>query len=84
VPRSSRSSATTSTVVRLHEPEVGAKDGRTIVDGVSFNFTARAPGGQRRRGARSLDALGLPRPERVDVEFSRWRGEELPLPAAGS
>jgi UDP-N-acetylmuramoyl-tripeptide--D-alanyl-D-alanine ligase len=31
----------------------------------------------------AYDALGLPRPERVDVEFSRWRGEELPLPGGG-
>jgi UDP-N-acetylmuramoyl-tripeptide--D-alanyl-D-alanine ligase len=30
-----------------------------------------------------LDALDFPRPTRVDVEWSRWRGEELPLPGGG-
>jgi len=31
----------------------------------------------------ALDALGLARPARVDVELSRWRGEEVPLPGGG-
>jgi UDP-N-acetylmuramoyl-tripeptide--D-alanyl-D-alanine ligase len=70
-------------VVRLHEPEVRRDDGRTIVDGVTFNFTAQHQAANAVAGLAALDALGLPRPERVDVEFSRWRGEELPLPGGG-
>jgi UDP-N-acetylmuramoyl-tripeptide--D-alanyl-D-alanine ligase len=70
-------------VVRLHEPEVRREDGRTIVDGVTFNFTAQHQAANAVAALAALDALGLPRPVRVDVEFSRWRGEELPLPGGG-
>ena len=70
-------------VVRLYEPEARREDGRTIVDGVSFNFTAQHQAANAAAALAALDALGLPRPERVDVEFSRWRGEELPLPGGG-
>ena len=70
-------------VVRLREPETELDDGRTIVDGVSFNFAAAHQAGNAAAALAALDALGLPRPERVDVEFSRWRGEELPLPGGG-
>ncbi len=70
-------------VVRVGEPAVEATGGRTIVDGVSFNFTAGHQAANAAAALAALDALGLPRPERVDVEFSRWRGEELPLPGGG-
>jgi UDP-N-acetylmuramoyl-tripeptide--D-alanyl-D-alanine ligase len=70
-------------VVRLREPAVERDDGRTIVDGVSFNFTARHQVANTAAALAAYDVLGLPRPERVDVEFSRWRGEELPLPGGG-
>jgi UDP-N-acetylmuramoyl-tripeptide--D-alanyl-D-alanine ligase len=50
---------------------------------VSFNFTAFHQAGNAAAALAALDALGLPRPKRVDVEFSRWRGEELPLPGGG-
>jgi UDP-N-acetylmuramoyl-tripeptide--D-alanyl-D-alanine ligase len=70
-------------VVRLAEPTVESAGGRTIVDGVSFNFTAGHQAANAAAALAALDALGLPRPERVDVEFSRWRGEELPLPGGG-
>jgi len=70
-------------VVRLVEPRVEPDDGRTVVDGVSFNFTARHQAANAAAALAAYDALGLPRPERVDVEFSRWRGEELPLPGGG-
>ena len=42
-----------------------------------------APGGERGRGAGGARRPGLPRPERVDVDLSRWRGEESPLPGGG-
>jgi UDP-N-acetylmuramoyl-tripeptide--D-alanyl-D-alanine ligase len=70
-------------VVRVGEPAVARKDGRTVVGGVSFNFTARHQADNAAAALAALDALDLPRPERVDVEFSRWRGEELPLPGGG-
>ena len=64
-------------------PELRREDGRTLVDGVSFNFTAEHQAANAAVALAALDALHLPRPEHVDVEFSRWRGEELPLPGGG-
>jgi UDP-N-acetylmuramoyl-tripeptide--D-alanyl-D-alanine ligase len=62
---------------------VQREDDRTVVDGVSFNFTAAHQVENAATALAALDALGLPRPERVEVEFSHWRGEELPLPGGG-
>ena len=70
-------------VVRPAEPRAEPDDGRTRVDGVSFNFTAQHHVANAAAALAALDALGLPRPERVEVEFSRWRGEEVPLPGGG-
>lgn len=56
---------------------------RAIVGGVSFNFTARHQAQNAAAALAALDALGLPRPESVDVDFSRWRGEEGELPGGG-
>jgi UDP-N-acetylmuramoyl-tripeptide--D-alanyl-D-alanine ligase len=70
-------------VVRLSEPPTHGEDGRTIVDGVRFNFTAQHQVANAAAALAAFDALGLPRPDTVDVEFSRWRGEELPLPGGG-
>jgi UDP-N-acetylmuramoyl-tripeptide--D-alanyl-D-alanine ligase len=70
-------------VVRLAEPEAQPDGDRTIVGGVSFNFTARHQAANAAAALAALDALGLPRPGRADVDFSRWRGEEVPLPGGG-
>jgi UDP-N-acetylmuramoyl-tripeptide--D-alanyl-D-alanine ligase len=70
-------------LVRLGEPEARLQDGRTVVGGVSFNFAARHQAANAAAALAALDALGLPRPERADVTFSRWRGEELPLAGGG-
>jgi len=70
-------------VVRVGEPEAQRDGDRTIVGGVSFNFTAQHQAANAAAALAALDALGLPRPERVDVDWSRWRGEELPLPGGG-
>jgi UDP-N-acetylmuramoyl-tripeptide--D-alanyl-D-alanine ligase len=70
-------------VVRLGEPEAEVVDGRTVVGGVSFNFTASHQAANAAAALAALDALGLPRPDRVDVDLSRWRGEETPLPGGG-
>ncbi len=71
------------TIVRLSEPEVGFVDGRAIVGGVSFNVASRHQAANAAAALAALDALGLPRPASVDVDFSRWRGEELELPGGG-
>jgi UDP-N-acetylmuramoyl-tripeptide--D-alanyl-D-alanine ligase len=71
-------------VVRVTEPDVETGDGgRTVVGGVSFNFTARHQMQNAAAALAALDALGLPRPEQVDVDFARWRGEEGELPGGG-
>jgi UDP-N-acetylmuramoyl-tripeptide--D-alanyl-D-alanine ligase len=70
-------------VVRLEEPRARVDGDRTIVGGVSFNFTARHQAANAAAALAALDALGLPRPERVDVDLSRWRGEESALPGGG-
>ncbi|HKC20972.1 MAG TPA: UDP-N-acetylmuramoyl-tripeptide--D-alanyl-D-alanine ligase [Gaiellaceae bacterium] len=70
-------------VVRLGEPDAAVTDGRTEVAGVSFNLTARHQSQNAVAALAALDALGLPRPVRVDVDFSRWRGDEDELPGGG-
>jgi UDP-N-acetylmuramoyl-tripeptide--D-alanyl-D-alanine ligase len=70
-------------VVRLGEPQARVEDGRTVVGGVSFNFTAPHHAANAAAALAALDALGLPRPQRVDVEFSRWRGEDVLLAGGG-
>jgi UDP-N-acetylmuramoyl-tripeptide--D-alanyl-D-alanine ligase len=70
-------------VVRVAEVEAEASVGRTTVDGVSFNFTAPHQLQNAAVALATLDALGLPRPERADVDFSRWRGDEASLPGGG-
>jgi UDP-N-acetylmuramoyl-tripeptide--D-alanyl-D-alanine ligase len=70
-------------VVRLGEPQLAIEEGRAVVGGVSFNFTSRHQVANAAAALAALDALRLPRPKHVDVEFSRWRGEELPLTGGG-
>jgi UDP-N-acetylmuramoyl-tripeptide--D-alanyl-D-alanine ligase len=70
-------------VVRVGEPATTASGDRTEIGGVSFNFTARHQAQNAATALAALDALGLPRPARVDVDFSRWRGEEDELPGGG-
>ena len=70
-------------VVRTGDPNTTVTDGRTEVAGVSFNFTARHQAQNAAAALAALAALGLPRPARVDVDFSRWRGDEHELPGGG-
>ena len=70
-------------VVRLGQPEARVVDGRTELGGVSFNFTARHQAQNAAAALAALDALGLPRPSAVDVDFARWRGDEDELPGGG-
>ncbi len=51
---------------------------------LEFPFSARHQAQNAVAALLALQALGLPLPEgRVDVELSRWRGEESPLPGGG-
>ena len=70
-------------VVRVGSPQATRLDGRTSVGGVSFNFTAKHQVQNAATALAALGALGLPRPEYVDVDFARWRGEEQELPGGG-
>jgi UDP-N-acetylmuramoyl-tripeptide--D-alanyl-D-alanine ligase len=70
-------------VARVAEPHVEPVDGRTVVGGVSFNFTARHQAQNAATALAVLDVLGLPRPAYVDVDFSQWRGDEGELPGGG-
>ncbi len=70
-------------LVHPPQPDAHRGDGRTVVGGVNFNFTAEHQVANAAVALAVFDALGLPRPERVDVEFSPWRGDELPLPGGG-
>jgi UDP-N-acetylmuramoyl-tripeptide--D-alanyl-D-alanine ligase len=71
------------TVVRVPEPHAEVRDGRMVVGGVSFAFAARHQAQNAAAALAALDALGLPRPDHVDVDFSRWRGEEGELAGGG-
>jgi UDP-N-acetylmuramoyl-tripeptide--D-alanyl-D-alanine ligase len=51
---------------------------------LEFPFTARHQAQNAVAALLVLQALGLPLPQgRVEVELSRWRGEESPLPGGG-
>jgi UDP-N-acetylmuramoyl-tripeptide--D-alanyl-D-alanine ligase len=71
-------------VRRFGKPDVEVRDGRAVVDGVEFSFTARHQAANAAAALATLDALGYPRPDRpVEVEFSRWRSQELELSGGG-
>jgi UDP-N-acetylmuramoyl-tripeptide--D-alanyl-D-alanine ligase len=70
-------------VVRIGDPPARASNGRTEIGGVSFNFTARHQVQNAAAALAALDALRLPRAASVDVDFSRWRGDEDELPGGG-
>jgi UDP-N-acetylmuramoyl-tripeptide--D-alanyl-D-alanine ligase len=70
-------------IVRVSESEQELVDGRAVVGGVSFNFTAQHQAQNAATALAVLDALGLPRPVSVEVDFARWRGEEGELPGGG-
>jgi len=51
---------------------------------LEFPFTARHQASNAVAALLTVRALGLPLPQgRVEVELSRWRGEESPLPGGG-
>jgi len=70
-------------VVHVASPDARVEEDRTVLAGMSFNFTAPHQAQNAATAVAALDALGLPRPKRVEVDFSRWRGEEGELPGGG-
>jgi UDP-N-acetylmuramoyl-tripeptide--D-alanyl-D-alanine ligase len=70
-------------ILRVPDPSFARENGRTRVDDVSFNFTARHQIPNAATALAALDALELPRPEAVDVGFARARGDEHELPGGG-
>jgi UDP-N-acetylmuramoyl-tripeptide--D-alanyl-D-alanine ligase len=74
-------------VVRRGQPEAMSEDGRTRLrfDGrdVSFNLRGRHQAENALSALLAAHAIGVKVDGLVDVEFSRWRGEEIPLPDGG-
>ncbi|HXY85648.1 MAG TPA: UDP-N-acetylmuramoyl-tripeptide--D-alanyl-D-alanine ligase [Gaiellaceae bacterium] len=71
-------------VVRVPpDPESTVVDGRAVVDGVAFNFTARHQMANAVAALAAARALGLPAPPSVAVDFAPWRGDELELAGGG-
>jgi UDP-N-acetylmuramoyl-tripeptide--D-alanyl-D-alanine ligase len=74
-------------VRRFGEPDARVLDGATriLFDGreVEFPFAARHQARNALAALHAASALGLEVEGRVDVAFSRWRGDELELPGGG-
>lgn len=71
-------------VRRFGEAKPVVEDGVTTVRGVRFSFTARHQATNALAALTVLDALGIDPPDGVvEVEFSRWRSQEIELPGGG-
>jgi UDP-N-acetylmuramoyl-tripeptide--D-alanyl-D-alanine ligase len=74
-------------VRRFGEPDARVVDGVTRIAfagrEVEFPFTARHQARNALAALHAADALGLEVEGRVDVAFSRWRGDEVELPGGG-
>jgi UDP-N-acetylmuramoyl-tripeptide--D-alanyl-D-alanine ligase len=74
-------------VKRLSDPDARVEDGRTLIrwDGreIGFDFTARHQALNALAALHAARAVGVEPPDEVAVAFSRWRGEEVPLPGGG-
>jgi UDP-N-acetylmuramoyl-tripeptide--D-alanyl-D-alanine ligase len=71
-------------VRRFGPPQVEVRDGRAVVNGVEFSFTARHQAANAAAALAVLSALGYPPPSGpVEVAFSRWRSQETELPGGG-
>jgi len=69
---------------RFEAPAVEARNGHLVVNSVEFSFTARHQAANAAAALAALDALGYPPPPGpVEVEFSRWRSQEVALPGGG-
>src|SRR5581483_8024999 len=69
-------------VVRLGEPESRIEGGRTMIRWhgreVAFDFTAGHQVANALAALHAARAVGIEPEDTVEVEFSKWRGEELP------
>jgi UDP-N-acetylmuramoyl-tripeptide--D-alanyl-D-alanine ligase len=74
-------------VIRLTEPDARVVDRRTLIRWagreITFDFTARHHARNALAALHAARALGVEPADVVDVEFSKWRGEEVPLPGGG-
>ena len=74
-------------VIRLAEPEARVADGRMFIrwDGreIAFDFTARHQAQNALAALHAARAVGVEPEDEVRVAFSKWRGEEIPLPGGG-
>jgi len=74
-------------VIRVGEPEGRIVDGRTLIrwDGreIAFDFTARHHAGNALAALHAARAAGVEPEDSVEVVFSKWRGEEVPLAGGG-
>lgn len=74
-------------VVRRGQPEAVSENDRTRLrfDGrdVSFSFRGRHHAENALSALLAAHAIGLDVEGKIDVEFSRWRGEEVPLAGGG-
>jgi UDP-N-acetylmuramoyl-tripeptide--D-alanyl-D-alanine ligase len=75
------------TVVHLDEPEYRVAEGRTLLRWgereIVFDFTARHQARNALAALYAARAVGIEPEDEVHVAFSRWRGEEMPLPGGG-
>ena len=55
----------------------------TSLGSVEVDFTARHLAGNALTAFAVADALGLALPDRIQIEFTEWRNQELPLPGGG-
>jgi UDP-N-acetylmuramoyl-tripeptide--D-alanyl-D-alanine ligase len=74
-------------VIRVGEPESRVEGGRTLVRWdareIAFDFTARHHARNALAALQAARAIGIEPDDAVEVAFSRWRGEEVPLPGGG-
>jgi UDP-N-acetylmuramoyl-tripeptide--D-alanyl-D-alanine ligase len=74
-------------VVRLTEPDARVVDGRTLIRWddreIAFDFTARHQARNALAALHAARAVGVEPGDAVEVGFSRWRGEEVPLAGGG-
>jgi UDP-N-acetylmuramoyl-tripeptide--D-alanyl-D-alanine ligase len=74
-------------VTRFGEPDAVVEDDRTVVriDGreIEFSFTARHQARNALAALLAARAVGVEAESPVEVAFSRWRGDEHPLPGGG-
>jgi UDP-N-acetylmuramoyl-tripeptide--D-alanyl-D-alanine ligase len=75
------------TVIALAEPDARVEDGRTLIRWedreIAFDFTSRHQARNALAALHAARAVGIEPEDEVNVPFSKWRGEEMPLPRGG-